>query len=202
MLSMYYGFNNFTTYGGPSNGGQSCIIPSVDVYDTSILCPNTSKIRRMALDDFTPTTLQMTALTVYSSVGSDKIPYLPRDISGWVFPVVDGHKYSFRWSTAKSSAYSWELRWGVVDYLYETASYGITETLEMDYIPYAFDYSPADFLNTFNGKSVYATQYASNDTRKTQKGSSLGDSYFNATSKELQIMFSNNVNYTSSKLLN
>jgi hypothetical protein len=181
MLSRFWAFNNWT-----SGLDAVCSLPDSYVYESSILCTNKTKIRRMSMDNFTPYTLQVTPITIHSDAGSMNVPYLPRDTSGWVFPLVNQHNYRFAFDVAKDSVRTWDLRYGVGAYLYESYLNNINESLIMNYISNSYDYRAVDFVNTLTGVTYYASKNIS-----VGLSSSMGSSFYNTSNRQLDLVFSN-----------
>eukprot|EP00595_Chromulina_sp_UTEXLB2642_P001523 CAMPEP_0196766926 /NCGR_PEP_ID=MMETSP1095-20130614/32902_1 /TAXON_ID=96789 ORGANISM="Chromulina nebulosa, Strain UTEXLB2642" /NCGR_SAMPLE_ID=MMETSP1095 /ASSEMBLY_ACC=CAM_ASM_000446 /LENGTH=2258 /DNA_ID=CAMNT_0042131985 /DNA_START=2674 /DNA_END=9450 /DNA_ORIENTATION=- len=176
MISYFYSYNLWTDH---------CFQPDSLIYDYSIICDNTSYIRRMTLDAFTPSSLAYYSLTISSAVGFDFIPFLPRDIYGWVFPIVENHSYQLSWSIALTSASSFSLNFAHSPYLKESYDLGRNESIQIIYQPYSWDYIAVDFVNSFYQKSFWVS---TNKTVSLQ--GRMGDSYYNTNTSELSMILS------------
>eukprot|EP01035_Chromulina_nebulosa_P018019 gene18019-23659_t len=176
MVTYFYSFNLWTA---------NCFQPDISIYDYSIICNNTSYIRRMTLDAFTPSSLAYYSLTITSAIGFDFIPFLPRDIYGWVFPIVENQSYQFSWSIAETSASRFSLNFAHSPYLKESYALGRNESIQINYQPYSWDYIPVDFVNTFYDKSFWVS------TNKTVSLlGRMGDSYYNTNISKLSMIIS------------
>ena len=66
------------------------------VYDHGIVCNSSARIRRMQIDNVNPYQLDFLSMLIESSngKGGGVITYLPKEISGWVSPMVANHQYN------------------------------------------------------------------------------------------------------------
>ena len=180
------------TYNYPYNAWSDCYLADTITYDNSMICKNSTKIRRFAVDNFQPdSSLRFTALTVASSEGAANIPFLPRDLYGWVTPLVDGHEYAIIWNNSGASdggqsATAFRLGLSTAPYLEETADLNITESLVISYTSFRYDSIPALYNLTLYG-SVYQS---SNHT--VSLTDVMGSSFYNQTTRELDVVLSNN----------
>ena len=177
MITYLYGFNN----------NSQCYTADVSIYDFSLICRNSTKIRRLAIDYyFSPRTLANNALTVLSEGGSDNIAFLPLDLYGWVMPVVDGFHYKIMWNTSLQSASAFNVIFSEGQYLNRTYYDGINESIVLSYSPYRFDYIAYDYTTTLYQTTTWASL---NET--VALNDRLGSSSFNSTEQVLDIVLSN-----------
>lgn len=178
MISFYYAYNLWN---------HTCYHANELIFDHSIICKNTTKIRRLAVNGFSPYKLAYYPLSINSSAGSANIPFLPRDIYGWVFPIVVGHQYSMDWSVPLESATDFQFIFSRGPYLQETYKNNFIESLEMNYTSYFSDYHAYEYAMNLLGTYKY---YSSLNT-SVSLNSSLGATFYNQSTRELNMILSN-----------
>lgn len=137
---------------------EECTVLDPYYFTDSIRCGSATssvRIRRMQVDDVTPSQLSFTDVIVRSAVGEDEFFFLPLDSYGWVFPVVTGgnRSYSMDWRDAGISAYRMRYTLGRDVYLLESINSipRIDEYVRMDYQPHFWDYMPYSFGVNYAG---------------------------------------------------
>jgi hypothetical protein len=69
-------------------------VANLTMFDGGIACDGSVRTRRLQVDNVDPAALDFLQMRITSSVGTGVINYLPKEISGWVAPVVTHHGYN------------------------------------------------------------------------------------------------------------
>lgn len=113
------------------------------VYSDSITCGNKNssiRIRRMQIDNVSPSQLSYTDIRIFTTVGNSEFYFLPLDTYGWVFPVITGnnHTYRLEWTDSGISAYTLRYTYSREAYLLESVRSNTSkwdERVQLDYRP-------------------------------------------------------------------
>jgi hypothetical protein len=95
-LLKWYPFNAWSS---------SCYRVEPTMYDDSMVCVNTT-VRRLEIDFVKPNQVDFTDLLITGGEHSDEIYFLPKNIYGWVIPLVMNHTYRLNWRDAEISPYA------------------------------------------------------------------------------------------------
>ena len=68
-------------------------------YDNGIVCDNSVVVRRLSIDRVEPREMDWKVMQLNSTAGKGPMEYLPKEISGWVAPVVSQRRYHITWDT-------------------------------------------------------------------------------------------------------
>lgn len=147
-----------------------------EVYDDTMLCANTT-VRRLEIDYVEPDQTDFTDITIRSTAGNDEIYFYPKDIYGWVVPLVMNNSYLLDWFDSDISPYQFSLRLGCETYIQESQSKGINESLIIKFEPKPYNYIPWSFRVNYDTKTTYA-----NITHSLSTNSKMSQStYYNNT---------------------
>ena len=168
------------SYGSLLYPDDCTVLPPSQFSDT-VRCGgggSSTRIRRMQVENVSPSQLLYTDLTIKSEAGSASFYFLPLDSSGWVFPVVTGNQksYTMIWAANNNmQTRSSTLTLGRPSYLLAslqstTSQYDedvimvqdLTQTSKWDYNPYSFQV-------TYGSSSILASK---NDTPLVNMGDS------------------------------
>ena len=78
----YYGFNAWPEC--PQAGAE---------FEYGLICNSSVQVRRLQIDNVNPSSLDFQVLQLVSAAGNGTIGFLPKEIYGWVVPVVNTHAY-------------------------------------------------------------------------------------------------------------
>lgn len=68
-------------------------------YDNGIVCDNTVAMRRLQVNFVNPRELDFQSMIIDSVAGTDVMPFRPKEIYGWVAPVVTNKDYQLRFQS-------------------------------------------------------------------------------------------------------
>ena len=158
--SFVFPFYNFNAH------EPSCSKLPSRVFDNSMKCVNTT-VRRLEIDYVEPNPLDFTDIRIYGEDGqSDEIYFLPKDIYGWVAPLVTNHTYRLEWTDSETSATEFRLRWGLEEYIKEVYNNtGTEEAIGVQFKPYIYDYDPWSYNTYYDGAwtETFNTSHATLD---------------------------------------
>eukprot|EP00607_Mallomonas_marina_P005433 CAMPEP_0182439766 /NCGR_PEP_ID=MMETSP1167-20130531/86632_1 /TAXON_ID=2988 /ORGANISM="Mallomonas Sp, Strain CCMP3275" /LENGTH=3836 /DNA_ID=CAMNT_0024633535 /DNA_START=462 /DNA_END=11972 /DNA_ORIENTATION=- len=137
------------------NDWPECVKLPSSAFEDTMLCDNTTTVRRFQIDGVTPEEyLSWTDLTVSSSSGSGEVSFFPLDSFGWVVSLVTGHHYSFQWAEAGVSAREFTYIFGEQQYLEESMALGRVEDVAISYTSYKHDFEAQRYVITYGNEKL------------------------------------------------
>jgi hypothetical protein len=123
----YYGFNEWT----PTCTRQGLAL------DSGLLCDASVRVRRVQIDGVNPREMDFKWAAISSDAGRGRIRFLPKEIYGWVIPMVNQRAYNLTWETL----IDWRtlsLRYSEPEYVAEFP--GDWTRFTLNYTDYRFNY--------------------------------------------------------------
>jgi hypothetical protein len=68
-------------------------------WDNGLICDSTVVLRRLQINSVNPSQLDFQSMIIDSSAGSDLMPFRPKEIYGWVAPIVSKRSYNVRFKS-------------------------------------------------------------------------------------------------------